>query len=261
MPTTGCSLPSRSELPSVMRVSQNEVYRIAQRALEGAGAGYGTDRDGAAAVAWLEARRLPGLAMLAAALDRMERAFAPLAAPRRGRDNAALDLAGRPAIAWSGAGVDCADLLLDQGAPGVRLERCRWPLFLLPAAVARAAGRRSLRLSWAAAGGAVTCLAGCDGACRIVGEGIDLAAAFLDPAPVDAVLEHPASAVRAQERGRRAQVIDADTLEAALRRTLAEGIEVDADDWARVAETAKRVQVPASAESRARGAGGGDANA
>ncbi len=247
----------------MMRVSQNEVYRIAQRALEGAGAGNGIDRDGAQAVAWLAARGLPGVAMLAASLDRMDGAFAPLAPPRRNGGSGVLDVADRPAIAWTGTLIDCVELLLDRGAHEVRLAACRWPLFLLPPAARRAAGRQNIRLNWTAGGGTVTCVAGRDGACRIVGEGtgIDLAAAFLDPAPVEVVLERPASAVRAQDRDDGARVIDADTLAATLQRTLTEGIAVDAAHWSRIAEAAKRVLVPASAESRDRGAGGGDANA
>src|SRR5258706_7795410 len=60
-----------------MQVSQFEILRLVQRALEGLGAGYGVDRDGARAVAWLEAHGLPGLAALAANLPDLERGIRP----------------------------------------------------------------------------------------------------------------------------------------------------------------------------------------
>ena len=43
--------------------------------------------------------------------------------------------------------------------------------------------------------------------------------------------------------------------------SLAQGIEVDDALWRRIDAVAARVQVPASTESRLKGAGGGDANA
>ena len=62
-----------------MRVSQFEIYRLVQRALEGSGAPYGVDRDGAQAVAWLESRGLPGLRLLQEDLPFLEGRFTGLA--------------------------------------------------------------------------------------------------------------------------------------------------------------------------------------
>ena len=58
-----------------MRVSQFEIDRLVQRALEGSGAPYGVDRDGAQAVAWLECRGLPGLCLLEEDLPFLEGRF------------------------------------------------------------------------------------------------------------------------------------------------------------------------------------------
>src|ERR1700740_1798531 len=85
-----------------MRVSQFEIYRLCQRALEGLGAPYGVDQDGARAVAWLEVRGLPGLTLLGADLAQLDGGFAGL----RLRAGAAVDAAGRSAIAFCGAVVD-----------------------------------------------------------------------------------------------------------------------------------------------------------
>lgn len=248
-----------------MRVSQNEVYRLAQRALEGSGAPYGTDRDGAFAVAWLEARGLPGLVLLAAALDQLEGAFAPLPPPRREGEAAILDLEGRPAVAWGGSVFDCFELLTGRpaGASLLRVRSCRWPLFLLPFAARRAESGRGTRLRWGEGEGAVFLTADPATGCRIVcaGEGRDLAAVMNGDLPAEVVLSGMMTAVRSPARPRSVQVVDAIRLDAALDRSLAEGIDVDDALWARVADAASRVLVPASEESRARGAGGGDANA
>lgn len=250
-----------------MKVSQNEVYRIAQRALEGAGAAYGIDRDGAHAVAWLDGRGLPGLAMLAAALDRMDGAFEPLPPPSREGANGVLDLAGRPAVAWAGAVMDCLTLLLAEDAnAGLALRQARWPLFLLPLAVQRVAGGHIVRLRWQAGGAMLTCIANPVAGCRIVAEGEavsgegGLAPFFASALPADVTLDAPARVTRGTIRTEPAAVIDAAALEMALQRSLAEGIAVDDAVWSRVTAAANRVLVPDSPESRARGAGGGDAN-
>jgi len=248
-----------------MRVSQNEVYRLAQRALEGSGAPHGIDRDGAFAIAWLEARGLPGVAMLAAALDRMEGAFAPLPPPHRVGEAAILDLEGRPAVAW-GAGVfDCFELLTSGPAAAslLHVRSCRWPLFLLPFAARRAESGRGTRLRWGEGETAVFLTADPAAGCRIVcaGEGRDLAAAMTGDLLADVVLSGMMTAVRSPARPRSVQVVDTARLDAALQRGLAEGIAADDALWARIAAVASRVLVPASEESRARGAGGGDANA
>lgn len=242
-----------------MQVSQNEVYRMTQRALEGAGAPYGVDRDGAQSVSWLEARGLPGLAMLADALDAMGKAFAPLAAPHQDGTAGILDLTGRPAVACAGSVMDCFALLLGDGLQAaLQLRRCRWPLFLLP----QAAGGRAIKLGWQVGATAVTCIAASAGGCRIVLEGGEAPpdTLFLDATPVSVMLETPTRNARATPRTAPEHVIDAAALDAALRRSLGEGITVDDGVWARVTTAAKRVLVPASVESRSRGAGGGNAN-
>ncbi len=247
-----------------MRVSQNEVYRMAQRALEGAGAPYGIDRDGAQSVAWLAARDLPGLAMLAAALDAMEGAFAPILPPHQDGTEGDLDLAGRPALVSAGSVMDCFALQLGDGQrAALQLRRCRWPLFLLPLAASHAAHSRAVKLTWQAGAMMLTCIAAPAGQCRIVLEGGEAPpdALFLDAGPATVMLETPTRNVRATPRTAPQHVIDTTALDEALRRSLGEGITVDDGVWARVMTAARRVLVPASEESRSRGAGGGDANA
>jgi hypothetical protein len=246
-----------------MRVSQNEVYRTARRALEAAGAAYGVDRDGAHAVAWLAAHGLPGPALLAASLDLMDGAFAPLSPPRRVPGTPTIDLGGRPAVAWAAALIDCLDLAQRAGMERLRLRACRWPLFLLPAALRYAERGRAIQLRWNAGAAVVICGLDSASGCRIVVEDgpADLGSLFLNSAPVAVVLDAAGRNSRAGERAAKVQLVDAAALDAALTRSLSEGIEVDAAIWARIAGAAQLVLVPASEESRTRGAGGGDANA
>src|ERR1700752_1632967 len=85
-----------------MGVYQFEIYRLCQRALEGLGAPCGVAQDGARAVAWLEARGLPGLALLRRDLASLEGGFAGL----RLQAGEAIDASGRSVIAFCGAVVD-----------------------------------------------------------------------------------------------------------------------------------------------------------
>jgi len=228
-----------------MRVSQFEIYRLCQRALEGLGAPYGVDQDGARAVTWLEARGLPGLALLAAEIARLEDGFGGLA-PEAGMS---IDVEGRPAVAYGSAVID----LLVASRATLQLRRCRAPLFLLPPAVAAAAGGLAIELGWNGL------------RCRVTPSGrvVELVP---PPGPaMNAVLRDSGetdvtASVRLAEETDVDGPMDAIFAER-LRRSLDSGIAVDPATWAAITEIAARVQVPASAESRLKGAGGGDANA
>jgi hypothetical protein len=219
-----------------MRVSQFEIYRLVQRALEGAGAPYGVDRDGAQAVAWLEARGLPGLRLLLADLPGLEGRFEGL---KLGRTAAgpAIDASGRSAIAYGGAVIDLA-----RGLPSLRLRRCRSPVFLLPAAAAA-----GLALRWRQGAGEVLC--------RVEGEIRGSESALLDVAPTEVEIDAGAAVAPGLP-----VILDGPALARRYEQALAQGVAVDGEIWRRIDAVAARVQVPASAESRLKGAGGGDAN-
>jgi hypothetical protein len=222
-----------------MRVSQFEIYRLVQRALEGSGAPYGVDRDGAQAVAWLESRGLPGLRLLQEDLPLLEGRFTGLALARSA-GGIEIDAGGISAIAYGSAVIDLA-----RDGSRLRLHRCRSPLFLLPAAVA-AGG--PLQLRW----GDILCGASLDaGASLWAGDG----EALLDCSPTEVEI-HPGSAPPAAQ-----PFLDSAELARRYEISLAQGIEVDDELWRRIDAVAARVQVPASTESRLKGAGGGDANA
>jgi hypothetical protein len=250
-----------------MQVSQFEIYRICQRALEGLGAPYGIDRDGAAAAVWLEARGLPGLALLAGDLARLEKpnAFVGLTPRMSEAGSAELDAEGRPAIAFTGAAVDFLMLLALRSPDGrgrLAIEQCRSPLFFLPAAAAVVGAGASLRLAW----GDVAMDIGTDGlsiqlASDQLASGCSWFMALGEAGPFEVGLAYdrsatPAAAVSGSKRG----PTEAE-LTCAYERSLQEGVSVDDGLWQRLSAVAARVQVPASEVSRIRGAGGGDANA
>jgi Protein of unknown function (DUF3726) len=214
-----------------MRVSQFEIYRLVQRALEGAGTPYGVDRDGAQAAAWLEARGLPALRLLMADLPGLDGRFEGLRLA--GRE---IDAAGLSAIAYGSAVIDLA-----RTRPSLTLRRCRSPLFLLPAAEAVP----GLALRWRQPAGEVLCRGS-----RIQGS----EAALLDATPADIEI----GAATASDLP---VFLDPAELARRYERALAQGIEVKEEIWRRIDAVAARVQVPASTESRLKGAGGGDANA
>ena len=214
-----------------MRVSQFEIYRLAQRALEGSGAPYGVDRDGAQAAAWLEARRLPGLRLLQADLPRLDGKIRGLAL--RGEE---IDAGGLSAIAYGSAVIDLA-----RGRASLKLRRCRSPLFLLPSAAAS-----GLTLSWRQAAGEARCSAsGLHGS----------APALFDSTPADVEIRSGDAAPPAGPA-----FLDAAELARRYGQALEQGVEVEEETWREIDAVAARVQVPASPESRLKGAGGGDAN-
>ena len=214
-----------------MRVSQFEIYRLVQRALEGSGAPYGVDRDGAQAVAWLEARGLPGLRLLLADLPGLDGKFRGL---KLGGEE--IDAGGLSAIAYGSAVLDLA-----QGLPSLRLSHCRSPLFLLPGAAAS-----GLTLCWRHTAGEIRCSdIGLHGS----------EAALLDATPADVEIRTGDSAGLAGPA-----FLDPAELARRYDRALEQGVEVDEEIWRQIDAVAARVQVPASPESRLKGAGGGDAN-
>jgi hypothetical protein len=222
-----------------MRVSQFEIYRLVQRALEGSGAPYGVDRDGAQAVAWLESRGLRGLRLLQEDLPLLEGRFTGLTLTRN-TEGIEIDATGVSAIAYGSAVIDLA-----RDGVTLRIHRCRSPLFLLPAAVAASA---ELEFRW----GDILCAAHGDaGASLWFGAG----EALLDPTPCEVQIRSRSAAMSARPS------LDSAELARRYEISLAQGIEVDDALWRRIDAVAARVQVPASTESRLKGAGGGDANA
>ncbi|HEY2891732.1 MAG TPA: DUF3726 domain-containing protein [Dongiaceae bacterium] len=230
-----------------MRVSQFEIYRLIQRAMEALGAGYGVDRDAARAVAWLEARALPGLAAFDAELPRLEAGLPLARLQSRGESELVIE-AGGSAIASAGAVLDLATTV-----GRLRLQGCTTPLFLIPGA-ADAAKNHPLSLAWQIAAGNVL-LTFSGGPNLFLPPGTEVRSALLAEPQGDVVIER-ATAMPPEL----APALTAETLAARLDESLNKGIAGAPALWRRLDAVAARIQVPASETSRERGAGGGDAN-
>lgn len=238
-----------------MRVSQFEIHRLVQRAMEALGAGYGVDRDAARYVTWLEARGLPGLAAFGQELTRLEAGLPKPRIEQRSAVEIEIVLDG-PAIACAGALLDVAvGQARRSGEVLLRLRGCRGPLLLIPAAVEAS---MPLSLDWPTASGEIAAITAQGNATLFAGKEVDVGAALRAEPTGDVLLRIIPKT--APTRTDVAVALTADSLRQRLDDSLNSGIAVDDALWQRIDRVAARVQVPASTVSRERGAGGGDAN-
>jgi len=236
-----------------MQVSQFEIHRLIQRAMEALGAGYGVDRDAARAVTWLQARGLPGLAVFDRELSALESGL-PVARLQGESGGETIIELGGSAIACAGAVADLALAKFRQFTNArIRLRACTAPLFLIPALVDAALPGASL--NWLVDGGEVSVIAGGGEATVFLPPEMSLNEALAGPRG-DTLLSVPALAPPPDLVAALSPAQMADRLNWVLSR----GVDVDPALWRRLDAVAARVQVPASEESRKRGAGGGDVN-
>ena len=246
-----------------MRRTLNEVYRMCQKAAEGAGAPAGLDVDAAESAAWLAARGLDPLDGFAKALEAMSGQQSPCV-PVPAGDPQGLDASGKAGILVASALVDllAARAMAGGGTGRLRVTGLSAPLFLLPRAGRYAEDGWAFRLALAdtagrhfeitvapEAGAAITGPAGAESGVESVTAALSGPAAF----DLEAVCART-PAPRADQAG--ASVLaDAASLEAAAARSLAEGVTVEPGPWGRLQVIMAKALVPATAESRRRGAG------
>ena len=220
-----------------IHVSLAELRTAASRALDGAGAPAGTERDGARSVVWLEARGLRGAAAL---LSDLRAAWGP-AARRPSLTGRRVDLGGSPILVWASTLIETA--MLEAGA-AIFLQGCRSPRALLPEAAVQAGPNLHFMLR-----------AGASRALVANGEmTLDRSFADLDTADVQLVAAPggPRSPLPpAPPRTR----LSARELEAHHGASLAGGLRLAPGDWQEIREAAARILVPATERSHSRGAG------
>jgi hypothetical protein len=221
-----------SAADTVIRISLAEVLQTCLKALEGLGLPQGLDYDAAANVTWLEARGLGGISILARELEGLEKMGAWLM-PDIDDDGNTATIAGEitsAALLAPGA-VDWAE-----SDRTVRIAHCSAPMLVMAEAARRSAEGKALTVTWTSERGKSS--AKCGG-----GE----AAVSLD---VRSAREPSVVTIRPGKRpspkGRRLAAFHA--------QSLRDGIIVDPVDWGAIKTMAKRVLVPASAQSRS-GAG------
>ncbi len=233
-----------------MRLSANDIYRMAQRGVEGAGAPPGLDVDAARAVEWLELAGLPGVAALVADLD------AGLAAPaacRLGAEtaeglifaNASALLVGAMIVEWAVASAPARS----------NLDGLVSPIGLLPEAEVRAAESGGLAVALLRGTGeceAAACFPAGDAAPMLAGDWTRL-----DRSARRLRIASGSAAARLFAETSSGLAVPPTALVATRREHLRNGIEMDDVLWRRLATHAARIFVPPSAISRARGAGSG----
>jgi hypothetical protein len=247
-----------------VRRTLNEVHRICQKAAEGAGAPAGVDVDAAEGAVWLAAHGLHALAGLTTELEGLAGGTADCGfGTNAGADGLGiLDAADK---AGSLVAPGLVDLLVARVVGHGRAGRLQAtglsvPLFLLPPAARYAedgwhfwfvltgpdGGRFALEVS-PGQGATIMGPAGVESAAAMLGDtgGFNLEAACAR------------SADDLPETGEEGLAVLADpgALEAAAARSLAEGLMVAPELWARLQALAAEVLVAATEESRRRGAG------
>ena len=213
------------------RVSFAEVLLTSSKALEGLGLPHGIDHDAAANVAWLQARGLGGISILALELARLEENKNDLwSVPE-------IDDDGTTAIIKDSAasGVLLAPGAVDWALGGrvVTVVDCVAPMLVMAEAARRCVDRAALTVSWGIERGKSTAKCGAGHAAL----SLDIRSAR-QPSSVTIRAGKPPSA----KDGRRLAGFHA--------QSLRDGLAVDPMDWETVKHAARRVLVAASAQSR-----------
>ena len=220
-----------------VHVSLAELRTAASRALTGAGAPAGTERDGARSVVWLESRGLRGAAALVSNLPAV--VDAGLRPPAI--DGTRASLASRSILVWGSTVIELA--MLEAGS-AITLRECRTPRALLPEAAAHAARGWHFQLR----AGASRVLIASDEI------SLDRSFAELDATDVHLVAGAGRPGTGLPPAPSRSRLATAE-LEARHAASLANGLRLDPGDWQTIREAAARILVPASERSRSRGAG------
>lgn len=223
--------------PERVRVSLAELRTAASRALEGAGAPAGTERDGARSVVWLESRGLRGASALVSELHAVS--SSPSRRPSVSGHRA--DLTGCPVLVWGSTLIEIA--MLEAGTPIV-LAGCRSPRALLPEAAAQAGTQWHFVLR-----------AG-ESRALVANDGTTLDRSFADLDTSEVHLVAAAGPPRTGlPPGPPPSRLTTRELEARHAASLAGGLRLTATDWCAIRKAAARILVPATERSRSRGAG------
>ena len=231
-----------------MRVSLNEIETVCEKAACGVGVPAGADSDIGFGAAWLEARGLPGVTI--AARDLAEFENVNLTWRNSGATKRCGDAQGSSLLPHASGLIDLAtaDALAEPGTwKMVTVANARSPLFLLPAAILRSDDGCAFRLTWDSP--KVVAIADGDNGATIYADALaSNAATTLRIAAV-------AGDVDVEAAPALPLFCDHGALQSRLAASLREGVAIDQASWDRLQEMAARTLVPASTESRRRGAG------
>ena len=220
-----------------VHVSLSELRTAASRALHGAGAPAGTERDGARSAVWLESRGLRGAVALVSELGAV--ADARNRPPRFAGNR--VELADGPVLTWGSTLIETA--MLAAGTAFV-LAGCRTPRVLLPEAVVQAGHGWSFRLE----------AEGCEALVTAGETTLDRSFAELDAGDVRLIAAEGSPTAALPPAPPRSRLATPE-LESRHAASLARGLRLGPDEWRAIREAAARILVPATERSRSRGAG------
>ncbi len=227
-----------------MIVTLNEVQRACQKALFGAGVPAGLDDDAADATVWLEACGIPALASLVDVLERWTGDSSAISVAETAPGT--FDTGGRSAVLVGSSLIDLAIARANSNGTGcLKVSGLKDPRFLVPWAANYAEDEWGLQLTWNRQAASVHSIGG-----------VTLFGDWAAPAegPCDVTIECRYSWSGGFDVPLSVAHSNAD-LEARYDQTLSTGLAVDDEVWQTIARHACRTLVPASADSRARGAG------
>lgn len=214
-----------------MIVTLAELDSLGKRAMAGRGAPPGIDEDAAFATVWLESRGLPGLGALVAQLDKF-----PIQVKAPEIKGTKLDALGQSAVLLAGAIID--QTVIAGSEAQLMVTNLVDPVFLLPLADKRHRSGWSFEIAWPGAEARIDT----DGTVALVG---DLSG--MNDVPVHV-------SISCQQRPLDAMSAPSD-LDQHRREILATGLDIDDALRQRLSAHAATSLVPATEESRRRGAG------
>ena len=255
-----------------MIVTLSEIQGTCQKALMGCRFPAGLEEDAGRAAAWLEVRGLDGIVALLAALDRWDGAAAPAEIGQRALADGTREVAagGRSAVLVGGLLIDlaAADALAHPGARRITVSGLTAPHFLLPQADLQRRHGLDFRIGWQTSQ-ASQAPAGPPLGGGLVGAGTGATLYGDWGHGGDTAFEATIECCRSGDADFSADVFgglpvmaEPAELVSRAKRELGSGLGVADDLWARLWAYAHRALVPATDESRARGAGvvGSDKN-
>ena len=242
-----------------MIVTVNEVEQWSLRAMAGSGAPAGIDEDAAKATAWLAAHGFPAIGMLVSALDRWAGdTTAARIGEGTGEDGARqFDTGGRSATFLGSTLIDLAvaDAVRSKAAGKIEVRNLADPLFLLPAAERYRRDGMMMEILWRSPEDKERTRIALDRAGPQFFGNIDT---LQDAAPVTASISctpRSGALLRAPDGNSVTPVLGPDDLEIRYEITLETGLDVEDGIWNRLKSHGQHALVPATAQSRARGAG------
>ena len=243
-----------------MKRSLNELYRLCQKACEGAGAPDGLDVEAAHGSVWLAARGAPVLETLCTdqELTATRTSACVLDGVRIDRRNLDASAKAGALIAPSLVGFLVARAAHDGSLGTLAVTTLSAPLYLLPSAAYFADAGWRMRFSLTIPGNGSYELRADPSGARVLGPPRATLTKLARPIHCDlqAVCTRSDSDLSPGE-GPLAVLLASDSIAQSEAGAPANGVDVPSDLWKRLAQYAARVLVPATEVSRQRGAGSG----